>query len=301
MVQITLLGTSCMVPTKERNVSGLYVDYQGQGILMDCGEGTQRQMNIAGINRHDVKVICLSHWHADHVAGVLGLIQTLSGRDSPSKLIVIGPVETKKRLDLLLSATYFDQRIAIDVIELEHSDVPKKAHETSQYYIEYISLDHGIPCVAFSFIEKDRRRIKTQLLPKYGLTDGPILARFQKGEDVEVNGKLIKADEITTIVTGKKITYVPDTGMCKQAVDISTNADLLIAESTYAADEEDKAEKYNHLTSAQAAQIATMSNSKRLVLTHVSQRYKSPADLIDDAKAIFAQTELGFDFMQIKL
>ena len=94
-MEITILGTSCMVPTKDRNVQGIYVEYKGEGILFDCGEGTQRQMNIAGINMNKIRKIFLTHWHGDHVSGLVGLLQTISNSETQQKIVIFGPRETK--------------------------------------------------------------------------------------------------------------------------------------------------------------------------------------------------------------
>ena len=108
MINITILGTSSMVPTKDRNVQSIYLDYNGEGILFDCGEGTQRQMNIAGINRTKVKKILITHWHGDHVSGLIGLIQTLGNSKYASKLEIYGPKGTKRFMNNLLNSCVFE-------------------------------------------------------------------------------------------------------------------------------------------------------------------------------------------------
>lgn len=301
MTTVTLLGTSCMVPTKERNVSSLYISHKGDGLLFDCGEGTQRQMNLAKLNRNDVKHIFLSHWHADHVAGTLGLIQTIANKERNVTLHIYGPTETKERMQHILSATIFDQALNIVIHEYSLIEEPHVLLETEDYYVYGISLSHGIPCMGFSFVEKDRRRIKVKEIEKLGIKPGPVLAQFQAGKNATVNGKVVKADDVTYIVRGKKCTYIPDTHFCQTAIDLAFGSDILICESTYTKQHEENAHKFNHLTSEQAGQIAAMSGSKRLVLTHLSQRYKNPADILDQAKDVFAETELGYDFMKINL
>jgi len=117
-MQITFLGTSCMVPTKERNVTGLFLKYKGEGILFDCGEGTQRQMNITGINRNDVTKILISHWHGDHVGGLMGLIQTLGNRDEPPTIDLYGPKGTKEFIKHLYKGCVFEARVNLRVHEV---------------------------------------------------------------------------------------------------------------------------------------------------------------------------------------
>lgn len=301
-MKVTLLGTSCMVPTKERNASATYLEYNGQGLLFDCGEGTQRQMNMAGISRHDTKRIFISHWHADHTAGLVGMLQTMSNVDKESVSVdIYGPVETKERLQHFIDATYAEQKMEIRIHELEETDKTKVACETESYRVEYISLIHTTPCVGFRFVEKDRLRIKVNEVEKLGIPQGPILGKLQEGKDVEWKGKKIKATDYTYSVKGKSIAYVMDTAFCPQAIEIARDADLLIAEATFTKAQEEKAIASKHMTSTQSAQVAAMANVKKLVLTHISQRYKNPADIIDEAKDIFPDTQIGFDLMNIKL
>jgi ribonuclease Z len=290
-----------MVPTKERNVSGIHIFYDGEGILFDCGEGTQRQMAMADLNRKAVQKIFITHWHADHVGGLLPLIQTISDHGRDVSIDIYGPKETKKRVEHLLAATYFDPALTITVHEVDPKHKVTTICTTDKYRIDAVSLDHGVPTIGFAFIEHDRRRMNTAKMTKLGLKPGPVLSKFQAGEDVKVDGKLIKADDVTYIVPGKKFTYVPDTMFCQSAIDLAKDADLLVAESTYCADQEDKAHDHKHLTSTQTAQIAAMSGAKKLVLTHVSQRYKNPAQLLDEAKAVFPDAQIGFDLMKIKM
>ena len=128
-MEITFLGTSCMVPTKDRNVTGIFLDYKGKGILIDCGEGTQRQMNIAGINRNSVSYILLSHWHGDHVSGLIGLIQTIGNQNAQNEdvpvLHIFGPRETEERIEHMLKTCIFDSnkmRLEIHELHPKHGD-----------------------------------------------------------------------------------------------------------------------------------------------------------------------------------
>jgi len=299
-MKITILGTSSMVPTKERNVTAFHLDYNGEGLLFDCGEGTQRQMNIAGINRMNVRKIFITHWHADHTAGLLGLIQTLSNHDIRPKIDLYGPVESKKRVQHMLDSTYFDMQLELTIHEIE-AKKQTVICDTEHYTVEALELEHGIPCLGFRFTQKDKRRIKVKEIEKLGISPGPILAQFQRGESVTIKGKKIEADDVTTIVRGKVLTYIPDTAFCQNAITLACESDLIISEATYAQKHEELAHNYNHMTSTQAAQIAALSNSKRLVLLHLSQRYKTYAELLEDAQAVFPASEVAFDFLEIKL
>ncbi len=301
-MKITLLGTSCMVPTKERNVSATYLEYNGQGILFDCGEGTQRQMSMAGISRHDTKRIFITHWHADHTAGLVGMLQTMSNVEKEHvEVDIYGPLGTAQRLQSFLDATVSEQDIEIRVHELEPASKISVACETPSYTIEYISLEHTTPCVGYRFVEKDRLRIKVNEIEKLGIPQGPLLGKLQDGKDIEWKKKKVKSADVTYLVAGKTFAYIVDTAFCPQAIELAKNADLLVAEATFTKGQEEKAIASKHMTSTQSAQVAAMADVKKLVLTHISQRYKNPADIIEEAKDIFPDTQIGFDLMTIKL
>lgn len=298
--EVTFLGTASMVPTKERNVQGIYIDYKGEGILVDCGEGSQRQMNIAGINRLKVKKVLISHWHGDHVSGLIGLIQTLGNTDEPGSLVIYGPKGTEERMNHLLQSCIFDLRIKIDIKEL---NIRKKTVilENENFIIEAVPLDHSVPCVGYAFIEKDKRKINLEKAKKLGLVEGPLIGKLQKGESVKIKDKTIHPDDVSTIKKGKKVAFIMDTALTESCYELAENADVLISEATFESSKVEKASQFKHLTAEQVALVANRSGVKKLILTHFSQRYKSLADLEDEAKGFFPETTLAYDFMKIKV
>jgi ribonuclease Z len=301
-MEITFLGTSAMVPTKERNVSGFFLSYKGEGILFDCGEGTQRQMNIAGLNRNSVKKILVSHWHGDHVSGIVGLLQTMANKESNPTVDIYGPKGTEEHVKHMIKMVIFDVQVEIRVHEL----VPKKDEilkvvETSDYVIECAALDHKIPCIGYSFVEKDRLNIDVKKQKKLGIKDGPHLRKLKEGKAIKYKEKEVKAEDVTYVVEGKKVTYIADTMACQNCAKLAEGADLMISESAYANDLQEKAHEYKHLTAKDAAMMASQADVKRLVLTHFSQRYKTVEAIEEDAKTIFPETVCAFDFMKIKL
>ncbi len=298
--EITFLGTASMVPTKERNVQGIYLEYKGEGILVDCGEGTQRQMNIAGLNRLKVKKVLISHWHGDHVSGLIGLIQTLGNTDEPGILQVYGPLGTKERMYHLMNTCIFDLRLNIKITELDLRS-KEVIIETEDYFIEAAPLDHSVPCVGYAFIEKDTRKINLEKAKKLGIEEGPTLGKLQKGQIVHIKGKEIHPDDVSTIKKGKKIAFILDTTVTDSCYTLAENADVLVCEATFESSKAEKADKFKHLTSEQVALIASKSGVKKLILTHFSQRYKSLSNLEEEAKDLFEHTELAFDFMKVKL
>lgn len=296
-----MLGTSCMVPTKERNVQGIYLDYKGEGILIDCGEGTQRQMNIAGINRNKVRKILITHWHGDHVSGLIGLLQTMSNNETPQKVTLFGPRETKQRIIYMLKSVGFEHnRLELDIKEINPKGV-EKIFQNKDYYIESAYMDHRMPCLGYSVIEKDKRKINMAKAKKYGLKPGPLIGKLQKGQNITFKGKKIKPGDVSHIQKGKKLTIILDTLPCKKAYELAEDADLLIAESAYTSDLEEKGQEYKHLTTKDAGLIATKANVKRLIITHFSQRYKTTKDLQEEIKTFFKNSQAAHDFMKVKL
>lgn len=294
MAEIVFLGTGCMQPTKTRNHSGILFKFKEENILLDCGEGIQRQMRIAGIKPAKITKLLISHWHGDHVFGIAGLMSTMGADQFSKKLQIYGPTGTKTYLrNLFLSFA------AKDIIEYEAHEVHSGIiFEDDDFRLEAQPLKHSVPCIGFSFIEKDRLRIDVTKAKKLGL-QGPILGRIQQGFEVVVDGKKIKPEAVTYQVKGKKMSYIADTIPCNGANALASNADLLISEGTHLDDIKEKTKKFMHLTVKQAALIASENNAKKLVITHLSQRYKSTADVIEEARAHFDNSVVAEDFMRI--
>ncbi len=300
-VELTILGTASMVPTKERNVQAFYLEYKGEGMLFDCGEGTQRQMNIAGISRAKVRRIFLTHWHGDHVAGLIGLIQTMGNSDYTETLYVYGPAETKERFDRLMHSTIFENKMDIKVVELTPPGSVTSVFETDAHEISCIPVDHGIPSLAYAFVEKDRTRVDMAACKRLGLSEGPLIGRLSRGESVTIAGKTVRPEDVTYTVPGRKVVFIPDTQPHPNLVEIAKFADLLLCESTFANEHEHKAQQFRHMTAARAAHVAADAEVKRLILTHFSQRYPVVDNLVEEARAIFPETEAAFDLQKITL
>ncbi len=285
-----------MIPTKERNHSSILINYKDQGILIDCGEGTQRQLRIAGIKPSKITKLLITHWHGDHVLGIPGLIQNLAAHNYKNTLKIYGPKGSKKFLRSLLSGIVMQEKIKYEVKELSSGIFYK-----NDFILESIPLDHITPCLAYSFKEKDRRKINLNYLKKFNLAQHPLLGDLQKGKNIVYKGEKILASKATNIIPGKKITIIMDTAPTKSAVKIARNSDILIAESTWSKDLEKFVMKRKHLTAELAAKMAKQANAKKLILTHFSQRYNDIRQLETEAKKVFKNTILAEDFMQVKV
>jgi ribonuclease Z len=303
MAELTILGTASMVPTKERNVQAFYLEFEGEGMLFDCGEGTQRQMNVAGISRAKVRRIFITHWHGDHVAGLIGLIQTIGNSNYTETLRIYGPRETRKRMAALMAATIFENKIAIEVEELDPKDDLLVAVDAERYQVVCANADHGIPCLAYAWHEKDRVRVDMASCKKLGIGEGPLVGKLSRGQSVEFQGKTIRPQDVTYRVAGKKVVFVPDTQPHPNLVLIAQFADVLVCESTFGSDEEEKAQQFRHMTAQKAARVAADAQVQRLILTHFSQRYAGAGvqHLVEEARVIFPNAEAAFDLMKITL
>ncbi len=296
-MEILFLGTSSMVPTKERNQSGILVSHGSENILVDCGEGTQRQLKISGVKLAKITKILISHWHGDHVLGLPGLIQTMSASGYDKKLRIYGPVGTRKYMKKMFEAFVFDRKI-----EIEIKDVKKgKFFENEELMLEAHLLEHNIETLGFNIVEKDRRKINLAAIKSLGIPEGPLLGELQNGKSINWKGRKIDANDATVVAKGRKITIVSDTVPCRGADLLAKDADVLVCEATYSSDLESKGEEYGHMTSKQAAELANRSNAKKLILTHFSARYKDTQELEEDAKNYFYNASCARDFMKIRL
>ena len=286
-----------MVPTKERNHSAALISYGSEGILIDCGEGTQRQMKIAGIKPSKVTKILISHWHGDHVLGIPGLIQTLAKNEYDKVLEVYGPKGTKERMKNMFKAFSFEDQIETKIYEI----TKKRFFEGNDFFLEALPLEHGIITLGFTFIEKDKRRIRVDVVRKLGIPDGPLLGKLQSGKSILFNGKKITTEQATYVVKGKKLSFIADTIPCNNALELAMNSDILVCEATYTHKLEEKAAEYKHMTAKQAGLLANQAKTKKLILTHFSQRYKTMGEIEDDARDVFSNIICAYDFMKIKV
>jgi ribonuclease Z len=297
MIKITFLGTGSAVPTAKRNHPSILLNYKEENILFDCGEGTQRQFRYAKINPCKITRLFISHWHGDHVLGIPGLLQTLMLNEYNKTLQIYGPKDTKKKIKKILSIFEKVGNLKINIKELTEKD----KIETSEFIINTKELNHGTPCLAYSFREKDKLRINKEKLKKLGIENSPELKKLKQGKDIKINGKKINHKDLTEQNKGKKITLIFDTKFNTQLIEFAKDSDMLISEATYL-DEEELAKEHKHQTIAQATTLAKESNSKKLVLFHLSQRYeKDLKEFSDTATKKFKNSIIAKDLMEISV
>lgn len=296
-IEIAFLGTSQAVPTAKRNHTAILLRYKNESILVDCGEGTQRQFRIAKINPCKLTRLLITHWHGDHVLGIPGLLQTLALNGYNKTLNIYGPKGTKRFVDFIYNLFIFAGKIKVKVFEVNEGIFLK----TDDFSFEASPVKHSAKCLAYRFNEADKRKIDVKKIKKFGL-QGELIGKLQKGESINFKGKTIKPSDVSHIEKGKTVSFILDTALCDNCIKIAKDADLLISEATYSNELEEKASSYLHLTAKQAAEIAKKAKAKKLILTHISQRYeKDDTKILKEAKKIFPKTELAKDFMKIEI
>ncbi len=296
-MEITFLGTSASVPTKERNHTAVFLSYKGEGILFDCGEGTQRQLKVAGIPLAKINKILITHWHGDHMFGLPGLIQSLGLAEYDKTLEIYAPEGCKKLFDGVRNSLLLDLRVKIKFVEVSK----KRFFEGEDFCLEALPLNHKIPCIGYCFIENDRRRINLKVTKKLGIPEGPLLGELQDGKAIVFNGKKVHPDDATLVVKGKKIAFITDTKLCNNAYKLAEGTDLFICEASYSSKLKDKANEYFHLTAKDAGLIANKADVKKLVLTHLSARYKDSLEIEEDARSVFDNVLCAKDFMKFNM
>ncbi len=300
MIEVTFLGTVSGIPTKDRNHPAIIFEYYGETkdtLLFDCGEGTQKQLMISGISFMDIDRIFITHWHADHFAGLIPLIQTMNLEKRKKELKIFGP-EAERFVSDIIDLGYFGLRFPITAINVpfEGSDITL-IEESDDWQVTSIPVLHTIPSVAYCFREKERWNIDLDKLKKLGLSRGYWLNKLKKLGKTEHKGKEIKLEDVANSKQGLQVVYTGDTKPCDNIVKMATGSDLLIHDGTFLEEEEGKA----HADVKQAAKIAIKSKAKQLVLTHISRRYTDLEEIEKEARKVFDNTKVAYDFMKVNL
>lgn len=296
-IEVTFLGTTAGIPTPHRSQASIYVRYQSEHeycCLFDCGEGTQRQIFASGLNFMRINDIFITHWHADHFAGLLGLMETMNLEKRTKPLTIFGP-EADRFVDTLLDLGYASKKYDVVAmpVPFEGSEITKLL-ETDEFCICSIPAKHGIPAVAYAFVEKDRVKIDKTKAKDLGLPEkGPVFKKIKEKGSAAFHGKTIRLDDIALIEKGKKFVYSGDTMPCKNLVTISEGADVLAHDSTFFEEMEAK-----HANVNEVLKIAQDASVKQLILTHISRRYQDLEEMKDKIKD-FPNAKIAKDFMKI--
>ncbi len=300
MLRVTFLGTGGAVPTTTRNPSSIMLNRNGELLLFDCGEGAQQQMMRAKTGMMALSSIFITHFHADHVLGIPGLLQTLSfhGREEP--LDIYGPIWVEDFIQLVIALGYCKLKFEVRA----HSLIPGETLEKDDYFIETAKGMHSVPSLAYAFVEKPRPgRFDRDRAVELGVPIGPLFSQLHNGENVEVDGNIIRPEDVVgESRPGRKIVYSGDTRPCDEVIEISRNADLLIHDGTLAEEKLEWAKESLHSTAREAAEVALEAGVSRLILTHISSRYsEDPSILLEEAKAVFEKVEVASDLFELEI
>ena len=281
--ELVILGTASQVPTRTRNHNGYFLSWDGEGILFDPGDGTQRQMAHAGVAASDITRICLTHFHGDHCLGLPGVVQRLSLDRAPHPVNAHFPATGTAYFERLRHASAFHD---VADIRPEPIDGDATIAERRQWTLEAKRLDHGIDCFGYRLVERDGRRMLPELLGARGV-HGPAVGVLQREGAVTVDGDTIALADVSEVRRGQRFAFVMDTRLCAGVRELADGADLLVIESTYLDVDAGLAEAHGHLTAGQAARVAAECGVRTLVLTHFSQRYDDPALFAREAGSFF--------------
>ena len=298
-LSLRFLGTSAARPTVERNVASIALLREGEAFLFDCGEGTQRQMMRYGIT-FNIDDVFFTHFHTDHLLGIVGLMRTMSlqGRTDPLRLW--GPPGAERMIKRAESLGSERLSFGIEIRELAPGDaIPRK-----EYLIHTFALDHrGPPSIGYVIAEKERRgRFNPELAAELGIPEGPLWGRIHKGESISLpDGKVIHPSVLVGETrAGRKVVITGDTRPCAETILAAQGADLLVHESTFGDEEAARAVETGHSTAKEAAQVAKMAGVRKLVLTHVSARYARDAkELESEAQSVFPASRVARDGYEV--
>ena len=298
VLRITFLGTGGSVPSPHRNPSAIAVRRESELFLFDCGEGTQQQMMRAKTGMK-ITAIFITHFHADHVLGIPGLLQTLSLQGRTEPLEIYGPKGVRRFLHHLLSLGYASKNFDVKAIELQHGDVIRRQN----YEIKAFKTEHNIRSIGYVLEEAMRPgKFNRERAIELGLKPGPLFSKLQHGESVFVNGREIRPEDVLGPPRpGRKIVYTGDTRPCESVIQAAENADILIHDGSLAEAEKELAIEYMHSTVTEAAEVAAKANVRKLILTHISARYddEDAKKLEEEARKIFPNTIIASDLMII--
>ncbi|HEY0454665.1 ribonuclease Z [Actinophytocola sp.] len=281
--ELVVLGTGSQAPTRYRNHNGYLLRWDGLGLLFDPGEGTQRQMLLAGVAANDIDHICITHFHGDHCLGLPGIVQRLSLDRVAHPVHAHYPASGAEFFRRLRYAASFHE-IAELLEEPVDDDGPLAAGPFGT--LEARRLDHRIDCFGYRLVEPDGRRMLPAELSRLDIS-GPDIGLLQREGVLRRGDGLVRVDEVSEPRAGQRFAFVMDTRLCDGVFELADGADLLVIESTFLDEHAALAADYGHLTAAQAARVAAECGVRRLVLTHFSSRYTDPARFHDEAAAIF--------------
>ena len=299
MIRVTFLGTAASRPTVGRNVSAVSLQREGKFYLFDCGEGTQRQMMRFGTG-FSLDAVFITHLHADHFLGLIGLTRTLSLQGRTEPLPVYGPPRSEPILSQAIHLGLDRLAFPVKIHELR----PGEGVRGDGYGVQAYENRHGTSSVGYVLREGPRPgRFDVERARTLGVPEGPLFGRLHRGEVVEVEGRTIAPEEVVGPPrSGRSVVYTGDTRPCRGTKEVAADADLLIHDATFGDDERDRAAETYHTTARQAGELARTVGARRLVLTHLSARYAQNASPLErQARAAFPGARVAYDGLSVEI
>ena len=298
MLDVCLLGCGGMMPLPRRALTALMIRYQGKSILVDCGEGTQVSIRQQGWSFHSIDAICFTHFHADHISGLPGLLLSIGNAERTEPLILIGP----KRLEYVVNALRVIAPGLPFEIEYRELEEDEEEFEVCGIRVNAFKVNHSITCYGYTFnIDRagkfDPERAKAADIPLQ------LWGRLQKGETVSMDGRTYTPDMVLGAPRkGIRLTYCTDTRPLPVIARYAKSSDLFICEGMYGEDEKlDKAKENRHMTMYEAAEMARAAQPKEMWLTHYSPSLIKPKQYLERVQRIFPNTQMGKDRMETVL
>lgn len=299
-MKIVFLGTGGGFPSKERGVAALAVRVNGEVILFDCGEGTQRQLMFSSLSYMKIRRIFITHFHGDHFLGTAGLVQSMCLNNRTTGLEIYGPEGTTEFMRMFMKIGYFNQTMPILYHELEGGETLQFPH----YSVATLSVDHDVPSLAYALEENERLgRFNPKKAMSLGIQEGPDFRKLQNGKSITVQGKEVHPGMVMGRPRkGRKMVYTGDTRPTEELTSFVRSADVLIHDSTFHSGLTERGLEFGHSTARHAAELALKGEVKKLFLTHISNRYsRDPSPLLEEARAIFENAELAGDFLEYEV
>jgi ribonuclease Z len=288
------------VPTLDRNVAGLAVQREGEVLLFDCGEGNQRQMMRYGVG-FTFKEIFFTHYHADHMLGVTGLLRTMGLQDRTAPVTLYGPKGAQRVLRAAVELGIERNKFPIDIVEIKPGDRLRR----DDYDIVVFETEHRADTVGFALAEHPRLgRFNPDRARELGIPEGPLWGQLHRGKTVQLpDGRTVEpADLVGQPRPGRTLVYTGDTRPHLPVIEAARGADLLVHEATFGGDELERAMETGHSTASEAARVALEAGVRQLVLTHISSRYNRDAsELLAEARAVFPASTIARDGMVVEV
>ena len=298
MFELTFLGTSASAPSIQRSLPSLMIRYAENRFLVDCGEGTQRQILTSGLGFRSLNKILLTHGHLDHILGVAGLLSTMIRWESMDGIHLYGGRETLARVNDLVTKIVCRGTRVPSTIHFNEVDPDRPILETADFRLSCFPVVHrGTDSFGYIFERKSRRPFLPERAEALAIPPGPWRRELALGNSVTLpDGRVISGTEVLgDEIPGTRLVVVGDCGEPRRLVDIVRGADALVIEATYLEEDADMAKHYSHMTARMSAQLAKEAGVGQLFLTHVSRRYRD-RNILREAAAVFPNTVVARDF-----